>query len=945
MFIRKYLVVLVIFFSLTVSAIAEHQVNWAGPLGGGAWNIAANWEAQDPCFPPVVPVASDTPVFYKGLDRYAIVDVSTGNVVVDNLYIAHRAGDGRVDINSGVQLTTSGACVVGATGGLNDTSFPPAEGWHGELNINGGTLNTGAPLYIGGLSLYPNNASGYMTVNGGQVNANSIYVGRDLFEGSLTIIDGNVEVMGDAYFADGTGLAGYGYPQIASLDLQGGSLTVHGGLLFGVTASKNGIATMSGGTLNTDFKSAECFFIGLNGYGEFTITGGTINSSAIFVAQGMGTGRFNIYGGTVNISVFLGIEDSGYGDGFVDITKGTLIIDGDQRSFINEYLGNGLLGAYGGDPRATVNVDYGKTNWGKTTVTATGFDPNIAWNPFPADGTGDVLGSVVTLTWNAGDNTKATGGHMVYVSTNFDEVNDGTVPDSIQDANSYIMSGLTEGQIYYWRVDEVDTSDVVHKGQVWSFAAYYRVIDDFESYNSGDLITNSWIAGSGTTVAVDTGMVVEGSQSMKLTYNNSASPYYSEAVYDLGSNQDWTNVKSLALNFIGSSGNAAEQLYVTIEDSVGSKVTIVYDGDSSDVVLAEAWQTTWWNNWDINVTDLTGLNRQSVRKISIGLGNKANPAAGGSGTMYFDYFRKYFITRCITDKAVGDVTGDCLVNLSDFAVMAANWFAGPSEITGIAPVSGPVLWYQFEETSGTNVSDSSGHGFSGTASSSTIWDAAGKIGRCANFDGIAGVASNPAVFGNIAGEMTVCTWLKGATLTPASAGIVFVAYSPYLENVFATVPNSNGAVYFTANGDDIVWQHDSNQRPNSSDWYGQWHHYAFVKNAAAGTLKIYQDGVLVAEESGNTASLVNGYVPSSSLLEVGGYFIGGGSDFYKGKMDDFRIYNYALSQANIVYLVQGSSSLMQPLLNNTAEISGDGLVNFKDMEIMVSKWLDTLMWP
>jgi hypothetical protein len=66
----------------------------------------------------------------------------------------------------------------------------------------------------------------------------------------------------------------------------------------------------------------------------------------------------------------------------MDITGGTLIVSGDVTSTINTYISNGWLTAYDGS--GTLNVDYGITNPGKTTVTAS--TPEKASYPNPTNG-------------------------------------------------------------------------------------------------------------------------------------------------------------------------------------------------------------------------------------------------------------------------------------------------------------------------------------------------------------------------------------------------------------------------------------------------------------------------------------------------------------------------------------------------------------------------------
>ncbi len=57
----------------------------------------------------------------------------------------------------------------------------------------------------------------------------------------------------------------------------------------------------------------------------------------------------------------------------------------------------------------------------------------------------------------------------------------------------------------------------------------------------------------------------------------------------------------------------------------------------------DAAQITTWTQWDIDLHTFAdrGVNLANVNTIALGLGNKNNPQAGGTGTMYFDDIRLY----------------------------------------------------------------------------------------------------------------------------------------------------------------------------------------------------------------------------------------------------------------------------------------------------------------
>ena len=77
-------------------------------------------------------------------------------------------------------------------------------------------------------------------------------------------------------------------------------------------------------------------------------------------------------------------------------------------------------------------------------------------------------------------------------------------------------------------------------------------------------------------------------------------------------------------------GNGAAQLYVTLEDATGKSATVTHPAGNGAVFLAG------WNEWAIPYSDLAGVNLARIEAMTIGIGNRTSPAAGGSGIVYVD---------------------------------------------------------------------------------------------------------------------------------------------------------------------------------------------------------------------------------------------------------------------------------------------------------------------
>ncbi len=274
--------------------------------------------------------------------------------------------------------------------------------------------------------------------------------------------------------------------------------------------------------------------------------------------------------------------------------------------------------------------------------------PVHAREPYPDSGATDVDVDV-TLGFRAG---REAAKHDVYFSDSWEAVANGTAAVATVTETSYGPLSLDLGKTYYWRVDEVNEAETpsTWQGDVWDFRAQeYFVVDDFESYNDLDptdpesnRIFNAWIDGydvatNGALVGYDMppfaeqSIVHTGRQAMPFFYDNSGTARHSEAERTFAVPQNWTQAgaATLVLHIHGDPNNAAEQMYVKVNDS-----KVVYGGDAADIKQAS------WQQWNIDLASL-GASLQNVTKLSIGVGDETSTTPGGSGVMYFDDIRLY----------------------------------------------------------------------------------------------------------------------------------------------------------------------------------------------------------------------------------------------------------------------------------------------------------------
>jgi regulation of enolase protein 1 (concanavalin A-like superfamily) len=153
--------------------------------------------------------------------------------------------------------------------------------------------------------------------------------------------------------------------------------------------------------------------------------------------------------------------------------------------------------------------------------------------------------------------------------------------------------------------------------------------------------------------------------------------------------------KALSVWFSGDPGNVARIMYLAVTDGDGSSAYVAYDG---------ALTSTEWQEWNIDMRDLAGVNLANTKEIAIGLAG----LDGGikADVMRFDDIRVY-ASRCMPEikKPAADINNDCKVDLGDVQVMIDAW--GPITPTYTITGDGADIWgsadafrYMYKELAG-----------------------------------------------------------------------------------------------------------------------------------------------------------------------------------------------------------------------------------------------------
>jgi subtilisin family serine protease len=195
--------------------------------------------------------------------------------------------------------------------------------------------------------------------------------------------------------------------------------------------------------------------------------------------------------------------------------------------------------------------------------------------------------------------------------------------------------------------------------------------------------------------------------------------------------------------------------------------------------------------------------------------------------------------------------------------------------------AGLVAAYNFNQGTGTQVFDASGQGNTGTLSGGA-WSAAGKTGAALSFTANGFVTIPDSASLDLTTGMTIEAWVRPTSNTNWRTVVLKedaggLAYALYSSN------GSRPAAYVHTDG-------DVDATGPAAVPLNTWTHLATTYDGA--TLRLFVNGVQVSSQA-----LSGGITTTTGALRIGGNAVW--SEYYRGLIDDVRIYNRALTGAEI----------------------------------------------
>ncbi len=261
----------------------------------------------------------------------------------------------------------------------------------------------------------------------------------------------------------------------------------------------------------------------------------------------------------------------------------------------------------------------------------------------------------------------------------------------------------------------------------------------------------------------------------------------------------------------------------------------------------------------------------------------------------------------------------------------AGWIQGSGGVGFVSAPQrfAPLGYWSFDDASSPNVArDSSGHGLDGQVASQSQLNGGGGTGKpvyTADSGGHTGMpgdramdfgtANSGAIVKVLAAEqgafdsivvndkVTISLWIFGGSDQPANDSSFWAtnaANGSGERSLGAHVPWSDQTIYWDTGSPSPGISRVSKLETDTTKWKGRWNHYVFLKN---GNVKqIWQNGALFLDGN-NTAPIP---VIRYFAIGAGDY---NGSMSYGGKVDDFAIWDRALTPEQIQALAAGLSPL------------------------------------
>jgi len=283
---------------------------------------------------------------------------------------------------------------------------------------------------------------------------------------------------------------------------------------------------------------------------------------------------------------------------------------------------------------------------------------------------------------------------------------------------------------------------------------------------------------------------------------------------------------------------------------------------------ASAPWTTWSTVYSLTFADVNGDGREDL----VGRSSGGDIQVGLSTGSAFASSRSWGYLDPSYTRVMGDVNGD---NRAD--VVGWNSSTGAVQVGLSTGPATPIASYSFNEGSGLTLHDSSGK-HEGTIAGGATWTT-GKYGAALHFDGVDDLVTIPAAADlNLGNNFTLEAWVRPDEIRPWADVLSKDAPGGYELLSEGGYEAPRAAVARSATGNYVVNATSANRLPVLT-----WSHLVLTSDGAY--LRLYLNGIQI------------GSVASGSVYSIEGVTKIG--DYFKGSIDEIRIYDRTLSATEI----------------------------------------------
>jgi len=209
-----------------------------------------------------------------------------------------------------------------------------------------------------------------------------------------------------------------------------------------------------------------------------------------------------------------------------------------------------------------------------------------------------------------------------------------------------------------------------------------------------------------------------------------------------------------------------------------------------------------------------------------------------------------------------------------------------------SPVGSTIGWWKFDEGYGTTANDSSPQDNDGTITGAD-WTNSGKLSKALNFNGSSDYVDlgTDSSLNFTSSNFSIGAWIKINDTISGSANYMIVNKGAISTDGYTFRINGNaagGSITF------ITSQSGAFQQTNSAATEiqsGNWYHVVVVRNGSSA--KVYKNGIDVTSSAGThinpTSTSANAYIGQR-----------GSTDWFKGIVDEVKIYPFALTQDEVL---------------------------------------------